>query len=263
MRGVKQKALIEKSLARAQKNRETEAQRDKLIEEHLQQSIDNRKHPVFTLDQDDDTMKSRQQNQLIEERLKAARENLLAERKKVYPTANGATFKMDEEGLQKAYNDKTYPSIYYDPKTQTEYVAGTRTAEDWYQNVRDIPFWGYMHNNQRYNDALTAYNDLTQRGMPVKRIVGHSLGAQVSHQSQKDKNIPYSRTFGGATVDWEPSFLDPLNLHVKAAQDRFRHPLDPVSVFDKKAQWGPLLAHPHSYGGFQGFDKPQIGRAHV
>ena len=35
-----------------------------------------------------------------------------------------------------------------------------------------------------------------------------------------------------------------------------RHPLDPVSVLDRGAKWGPLMSYPHTYGGFQGFDEP-------
>jgi hypothetical protein len=34
-----------------------------------------------------------------------------------------------------------------------------------------------------------------------------------------------------------------------------KHPLDPVSVLDRGAKWGSVVAYPHSYTGFQAFDE--------
>ena len=58
-RGKQQNALIMQNLTRAEKNASIEARRDNLIEEHLQQNIENREHPIATLNQDEDTIKSR------------------------------------------------------------------------------------------------------------------------------------------------------------------------------------------------------------
>ena len=41
-----------------------------------------------------------------------------------------------------------------------------------------------------------------------------------------------------------------LDLVPKAGQDRYKHPLDPVSVFDRSAKWGNLMYNPHSYTGY-------------
>jgi hypothetical protein len=55
---------------------------------------------------------------------------------------NGATFQQDENGLVKAYNDETAPGVYYDPATRTEYIKGSSTARDWFDDVTKIPLWG-------------------------------------------------------------------------------------------------------------------------
>ena len=82
--------------------------------------------------------------------------------------------------------------------------------------------------------------------MPIDRVVGHSLGGSVALQQQTDHDIPYSRTFGAPVLS-----LNPLN---RGNVDRVRHPLDPVSVFDREAKWGPLMAYPHTFTGFVGLD---------
>ena len=105
-----------------------------------------------------------------------------------------------------------------------------------------------MQDSRRYKDAERAYNDLLQRGFPIDRVVGHSLGGSVALQQQKDKNIDFSRTFGAPVVD-----LNPLK---RGTQERYRHILDPVSLLDRGAAFGDIRYYPHSYRGFQGFDHP-------
>ena len=68
----------------------------------------------------------------------------------------------------------------------------------------------------------------------------------VALEQQKDKNIDFSRTFGAPVVD--------LNPFKRGTQERYRHPLDPVSILDRGANWGDFKAYPHSYGGFQSMD---------
>ena len=168
-------------------------------------------------------------NQRIEERLR---------------NPNGASFAQDEAGLDKAYNDETATGVYYDPDTRTEYVKGSVTARDWYDDATKIPFWGDTRNAERYQQADKAYNDLMDSARPVDRIVGHSLGGSVALQMQKDKFIPQSRTFGAPVMD-----LKPFHRYYDKAE-RYRHPLDPVSIFDRGATWGSLKAYPHTYTGF-------------
>ena len=66
---------------------------------------------------------------------------------------NGATFQQDENGLVKAYNDETAPGVYYDPATRTEYIKGSSTARDWFDDVTKIPLWGDTRNAERYQQA--------------------------------------------------------------------------------------------------------------
>jgi hypothetical protein len=188
--------------------------------------------------------KEEKAQQLLAERLRESHANKLLEDKIKYP--NGARYQQDEVGLEKAYNNKSYPGVYYDQSTRTMYVKGTSNAQDWWDDFSKIPVWGNLQDSFRYKDAERAYNDLLQRGMPVDRVVGHSLGGSVALQQQSDHDIPYSRTFGAPVFDLNP-------LH-RGTVDRVRHPLDPVSVFDRGAKWGPLMAYPHTYTGFQSLD---------
>ena len=114
---------------------------------------------------------------------------------------NGASFQEDEQGLVNAYNDKTSTGGYYDPNTRTEYVKGSVTKRDWYDDFTKVPFWGDTRDSERYQQAESAYNELQASGRPVDRVVGHSLGGSVALQLQKDKAIPKSRTFGAPVFD--------------------------------------------------------------
>jgi len=185
--------------------------------------------------------------QKMEERLHESHANKLMMDRIRNPNG-GATFKQDEEGMAKAYNDATYPGVYYDQDTNTMYVKGTVDAQDWWDDFSKVPVWGNLRDSRRYKDAEFAYNDLLKRGLPIDRIVGHSLGGSIALQQQKDKNIDFSRTFGAPVVD-----LNPLK---RGTQERYRHILDPVSIFDRGASFGDIRSYPHSYSGFQGYDQP-------
>lgn len=182
---------------------------------------------------------------LIEERLHASHANKLM-MDRIQNPSGGATFKQDEEGMKKAYSDASYPGVYYDQSTRTMYIKGTVDGQDWWDDFTKVPVWGNLQDSRRYKDAEFAYNDLLQKGFPIDRVVGHSLGGSVALQQQKDKNIDFSRTFGAPVVD-----LNPLK---RGTQERYRHLLDPVSIFDRGAAFGDIRYYPHSYSGFQGFD---------
>ena len=162
---------------------------------------------------------------------------------------NGATFQQDEEGLVKAYNDETAPGVYYDPATRTEYIKGSVTGRDWYDDATKVPFWGDTRNAERYQQADKARQDLQAQGKPVDRVVGHSLGGSVALQMQQDHDILKSRTFGAPVMDLKP--FD--RFYTKP--ERYRHPLDPVSVFDRGATWGKFKPYSHSYTGFEDLQK--------
>jgi len=154
---------------------------------------------------------------------------------------NGASFKQDEEGLANAYNDRTATGVYYDPNTRTEYVKGSVTGRDWYDDVTKVPF-GSTRDSERYQQADKAYDDLLAKGKVVDRIVGHSLGGSVALDMQKNHGIPQSRTFGAPVLDANPF----------GHSERYRHPLDPVS---RGATWGPFILSTHSYAGFGSLQK--------
>ena len=157
----------------------------------------------------------------------------------------GATFQQDEDGMGKAYADTTAKGVYYDPASTTEYIKGSTTKQDWFDDATKIPFWGDTRDSERYQEAEKAYEDLGAQGHPVHRVVGHSLGGSVALQMQQDHGLTYSRTFGAPVMDVNPF----------GEAERYRHPLDPVSIFDRKAKWGSLKAYSHGYSGYGSFDR--------
>jgi hypothetical protein len=147
----------------------------------------------------------------------------------------------DAQGqTSRAWQDATAPGVFYDPDTRTEYIKGSSTARDWYDDFTKIPFWGDTGNSERYQQATDAYSKLQSAGKPVDRVVGHSLGGSVALEMQSRQGIPKSRTFGAPVL-----VLNPLGK-----VERYRRPLDPVSILDRKAKWGGLSAYPHTYTGF-------------
>lgn len=159
------------------------------------------------------------------------------------PEPKEATFKDDESGLKRAYGDETGPGVYYDDATHTEYVKGTSTARDVWDDVTKIPT-GLTRHAERYQQADTAYLDLLRHGRPVDRIVGHSLGGSVALQMARDHGIKKVRTFGAPVLD----------LFGASNPDRVRHPWDPVSIFDRSATRGAPNLNPHGYNNFDGLE---------
>ena len=74
-------------------------------------------------------------------------------------------------GLAKAYQSNN--STYVDGDTM--YIAGTKTAKDWYDNFTKLLF-GLTKNADRYKDAENALRENPQ----VKKFVAHSLGSSVA-----------------------------------------------------------------------------------
>ena len=188
------------------------------------------------------------QNATIEQRLHENGANKKLQDRIKMPNG-GVTFKQDEEGMNAGYGYRSFPGASYDENTGTLYVAGSDSWRSWYDDFTKIPAWGNTTDAERYKQAERAYNDLTQKyGKSVHRVVGHSLGGSVALELAKNKGIEFSRTFGAPVVDANP-------FH-RGSVERYRHPLDPVSILDRGATWAPLKPYPHSYGGFQGFDTP-------
>ena len=106
---------------------------------------------------------------------------------------NRGTLADDEAGITKAYADTTYPGVYYDPKTRTEYVKGTvpTSAKDWWDDVSKIPVWGDIHDAERTKQAEAAYQSLIRQGKPVDRISGHSLGGALLCNCKGTTTYPF------------------------------------------------------------------------
>ena len=67
-----------------------------------------------------------------------------------------------------------------------------------------------------------------------------TVWAAVALEMQSRQGIPRSRTFGAPVLD----------LNSRGPVERYRRPLDPVSILDRGARWGGLSAYPHTYTGF-------------
>ena len=76
-------------------------------------------------------------------------------------------------------------------------------------------------------DIKKAYEAFQNRG-EIDTVVGHSLGGSVSLELQKNfsDRIKHSRTYGAPVMD--------LMGSDSASADRYRHWLDPFSVFDRR-----------------------------
>ena len=158
------------------------------------------------------------------------------------PLRSAASFKEDEDGLEKAYGDTTTRGTFYDSDNRTLYVKGTQTGRDVWDDITKIPF-GRVQDSQRYKEADTAYHQIQDSGQPVDRIVGHSLGGSVALEMQKQYGIPRSRTFGAPVVDFSGR-----------GSERYGHPLDPVSMFDGGARTSrSLKLNPHDFPGWSIF----------
>jgi len=149
----------------------------------------------------------------------------------------------DKEGLERAYNTKEGLFIFGDRM----YIAGSKSLNDWKDDVMRIPVWGDSRKIQRYQDARKALMEHPE----VTHLSGHSLGSSVALQLQKDyRHIQDTRAFGSPVLDIIP--------HIGPSQEkveRYRSYGDPVSMFDFKATSSlPTSLNPHDYGNLsEGF----------
>ena len=95
----------------------------------------------------------------------------------------------DKEGLERAY-EQGDAYIYGD----SEYTAGTQfhTAQDVWDDVTKVPFWGDVRQSARYKAAENAHGG--KHG--IKRDIGHSLGGSVALELQKNYPGLDTRTYG-------------------------------------------------------------------
>ena len=139
-------------------------------------------------------------------------------------------------GLRKAYesNKSTYV------EGDTMYIAGTKTAKDWYDNFTKLPF-GLAKNADRYKDAENALKSNPQ----VKNLVAHSLGSSVAVELTKQheyNNLNVKALYASPFID----------SGSKTHENRYRHSWDPISMLDRGSKSvdiglvNPLTAHGYS-----------------
>ena len=135
----------------------------------------------------------------------------------------------DVEGLQRAYAREN--GVYI--RNNTMFVAGSRDAQDWYDDFTKIPF-NRTNKALRYINADKALkqNDELYPDNKITSLVGHSLAGSVVLEMQKqypDRN--FKTTTYGAPV---ASMTTPDNINNK----RYRNNDDAVSMFDRGATSG-------------------------
>jgi pimeloyl-ACP methyl ester carboxylesterase len=128
----------------------------------------------------------------------------------------------DAEGLKKAYELPN--KVYVDNNTNKMYVAGTSNLRDAWDDLK-IPFHLTSY-SQRYGQAAQALEE----NPDVKTVVGHSLGGAVTLELAKNNPGKFRTvTYGSPTFYFG-----------KEKGERYRHPGDPVSMFDDGAVNVPL-----------------------
>ena len=163
----------------------------------------------------------------------------------VKPKNSGLT---DEQGLRNAYNAPN--AVFIDGNKA--YVAGTRSAGEAFRDWGKIGTWNTKH-VERYGQLTEALKDNPQ----VDTLIGHSLGASTVAELQRQTDNKYmARYYGAPFLNLNPfDGPDPRN-------QTFRHPGDPVSMLDNKANNIPSSdfgnwVWAHGYGGFDPSQIPE------
>jgi hypothetical protein len=151
----------------------------------------------------------------------------------------------NQEGLDRAYKEKNY--VFKNGNTL--YIAGTQTKRDIYDDITKVPF-GRVDKSQRYLDASQIIENSILENKPISNIVAHSLGGSVGLKLVDNyKEHPMTTTVYGAPVKTARDTL----LSTTISGERYRHPYDPVSMFDGGAKTIPIqnnIINPHSYNGY-------------
>lgn len=151
----------------------------------------------------------------------------------------------NQEGLDRAYKEKNY--VFKNGNTL--YIAGTQTKRDIYDDITKVPF-NRVDKSQRYLDASQIIENSILENKPISNIVAHSLGGSVGLKLVENyKEHPMTTTVYGAPVKTARDTL----LSTTISGERYRHPYDPVSMFDGGAKTIPIqnnIINPHSYNGY-------------
>lgn len=147
---------------------------------------------------------------------------------------NNNFHKINEIGLKKAYENPNKVHVDGDKL----FIAGTSNKQDIIDDITKVPFWGDVRKSERYLTAIDTINKNPQ----INKLISHSLGGSVALELEKG-NPKFETTTYGAPV------FDPISFK---RGNRFRHPLDPVSILDRGAKtvdfisFNPIKAHSYS-----------------
>ena len=151
----------------------------------------------------------------------------------------------NQEGLDRAYKEKNY--VFKNGNTL--YIAGTQTKRDIYDDITKVPF-NRVDKSQRYLDASQIIENSILENKPISNIIAHSLGGSVGLKLVDNyKEHPMTTTVYGAPVKTARDTL----ISTTISGERYRHPYDPVSMFDGGAKTIPIqnnIINPHSYHGY-------------
>ena len=151
----------------------------------------------------------------------------------------------NQEGLDRAYKEKNY--VFKNGNTL--YIAGTQTKRDIYDDITKVPF-NRVDKSQRYLDANQIIENSILENKPISNIIAHSLGGSVGLKLVDNyKEHPMTTTVYGAPIKTATDTL----LSTTISGERYRHPYDPVSMFDGGAKTIPIqnnIINPHSYHGY-------------
>ena len=129
------------------------------------------------------------------------------------------------------------------------YILRGHTKRDIYDDITKVPF-NRVDKSQRYLDASQIIENSILDKKPITNIIGHSLGGSATLKLVDNyKEHPMTTTVYGAPIKTARDTL----LSTTISGERYRHPYDPVSMFDGGAKTIPIqsnIINPHSYNGY-------------
>ena len=149
--------------------------------------------------------------------------------------------KLNADGLDKAYAKR---DILYHIEGDTMYIAGTDNLQDVHDDITKVHMFGKLTEAERYKMV----KPILDKNPQINKLVGHSLGGVTALRLQteyKREGRDFEVTTYGAPV---MGFWGGNN-------ERYRHPGDPVSMFDLGKTHNVLVASTnpltlHSYKGY-------------
>ena len=149
--------------------------------------------------------------------------------------------KLNADGLDKAYAKR---DILYHIEGDTMYIAGTDNLQDVHDDITKVHMFGSLTDAERYKMVKPILNKNPQ----ITKLVGHSLGGvtalRLQTEYKKEGRDFEVTTYGAPVMGFWPG-----------NNTRYRHPGDPISIFDLGKTHNILVASAnpltlHSYKGY-------------